>query len=236
MKNYITMAERISVQSYGRILLNHLSLPENERYLEELAATFDMRQNFGVFLVEMRNPDFLVQEVTVPVGVFCGAYMDVLRATLCLSVVSDLHNRLKGIRPRPDLEEWINIIEVPTSFDFNMSKFHDDAPFMSYPEFVASRVELPSISQFTGDHEDDAVSMTGFRYGEVANYIYITECSDTDLVTVKYDDMIFRDESDEEVVAVAYRCYLNSKGLYDDQELRRHFSFAMAPRRVSITY
>lgn len=233
---HIQLATAVSNQSYGNVLLSAFALPRNAKYLEDLAKTFDTEDDrWGVFVVELRTEQNA--NITIPVAVMMGDYQTVLRAAICLAPVAELYYRVKNKRHM--LENYMNIIRVPTSFDFMEYKYKDDGKYMSFVEFSASRAALPESdlnSEFTGDDEDNEDHIKGFIYGEDFHRILITECEHTDICAVKYNDLYFGEEDQDEAEAVAYRCYLNSKGFYDDHLLASHFNRPLGKRRQSITH
>lgn len=234
---YLELATNVSNQSYCNVLLSALALPRNKRQLEDIAKTFDTEDNrYGVFVVEIRNDQNA--HITTPVAIMAGEYQTVLRAALCLAPVAELYYKLPHNR-RNCLENSVHIIRVPSGFDFMEFVHKDDGQFMSFAEFSASRTAMdPNAlnSDYTGDDADNEDHIKGFLYGEENYKILITECDHTDICAVKYGDLIFGEENQDEAEAVAYRCYLNSKGYYSDATLADHFDRPLARRRVSLTY
>lgn len=234
---YLELATNVSNQSYGNVLLSAFALPRNKRQLEDIAKTFDTDDNrYGVFLVEIRNQQNA--HITTPVAIMQGDYQTVLRAALCLAPVAELYYALPHNR-RNLLENSVHVIRVPTGFDFMEIVHKDDGKFMSFAEFSASRTAVDTnmlLSEYTGDDADNEDHIKGFLYGEENYKILITECDHTDICAVKYDDLYFGEEDQDEAEAVAYRCYLNSKGYYADATLRDHFTRPLGKRRVSLTY
>lgn len=234
---YLELATKVSNQSYGNVLLSAFALPRNVRQLEDIAKTFDTEDNrYGVFLVEIRNQQNA--HITTPVAIMMGDYQTVLRAALCLAPVAELYYQLPHNR-RNLLENNVHIIRVPTGFDFMEVVHKDDGQFMSFVEFSETRTALGASdlnSEYTGEDRDNEDHIKGFLYGEDFHKILITECDHTDICAVKYNDFYFGEEDADEAEAVAYRCYLNSKGYYADAVLADHFTRPLGKRRVSLTY
>lgn len=234
---HLQLATAVSNQSYANVLLSAFALPRNAKYLEDLAQTFEDADDtrWAVYVVELRtepNPN-----ITIPVAVMMGEFRDVLRAAICLEPVALAYYNAK--RLRRSLEDCMNIIRVPTSFDFMEIKHKDDGKFMSFVEFSNSRRPLPENelnSDYTGSDIDNEDHIKGFVYGEENFNVLITECDHTDMCSVVCDDFSFAEEDQDEAEAVAYRCYLNSKGYYADATLAEHFNRPLGKRRTSITY
>lgn len=235
---HIQLATQVSNQSYANILLSANALPRNANHLEDLAKDFDEDDNrFGAYVVEIR--DYLDQpHLSRPLCVMVGGYQTVVRAALCLAPVAELIYEMKNKR-RGGPSNYIHIIKVPTSFDFLEGLHRDDGQYMSFLEFSNSRTPVDTnvlLSEYTGDDADNEDHIKGFLYGEEHHKILITECDHTDICAVKYDELYFGEEDQDEAEAVAYRCYLNSKGFYADATLRDHFSRPLGKRRASLTY
>jgi len=229
---HVNWAHAVSHQSHGRILLSEFSLPDYQRNMEEMVNLFEEDDRFGMWVISIRNNRANLSE-TKAIATMLGNHDDVLKAAFCLQPVADLYHE-----HRQRIPGYVHLTWTPSNHEFLNTTIRGENDFMSFPEFVATRREnvTDANSSWTEDERDDEDHVKGFFYGPENFRVLITECDHTDMVGVTYQDWAHREENLTEMEAVAYRCYLHSVGVLNDDELRVFFPAPFRTRRVSLTY
>lgn len=227
---HVQTAHHISVLSSGAILMSAFSLPEMQPKLEEIVELFDDWEyaEYGQWIVSVIKDIDNPREAPLPVAVIVGEYADAVRTAFCLQPVASMYNK-----HRQRVTGYVRFHKLGVMSDRT-------SPFMSFPEFVASRRESVDYlnSQWTGEPNDDEDHVKGFFYGTDNHRILLTENEHTDMVGLVYMDFGYAEENQTELEALAYRCYLNSIGVLSDDELRPFFKapFPNSTRRETLTY
>ena len=232
--NHVQVAHHISMLSSGTILMSAFSLPEMQRKLDEIVELFGDwdSADYGQWVVSVRSETDSVTDnrsPVQPVAVIVGEYDDAIRTAFCLQPVAQMYNKHKQ-----RVSAFVRFHKLGV-MSTNIS------PFMSFPEFVASRRENVDElnSQWTGEPCDDEDHVKGFFYGPEEHRIMITENEHTDMVGLVYAEFGYAEENQLELESLAYRCYLNSVGVLSEDELRTFFKADFPlhrTRRVPLTY
>lgn len=229
---HVDWAYAVSLQSLGSVLMSEFSLPDYQHNLDGIVDMFDEDDRFGMWAVSVRDNRANISETKV-IAVLFGEHDDVLKAALCLHPVAELYHE-----HRQRLPGYVHLTWAPTNFESPSLPLHSEREFLSFPDFVATRREnvTDANSNWTDDDRDDEDHVKGFFYGPENLRILITECEHTDMVAVAYQDWAYREENQTEIEALAYRCYLHSLNVLDDNELRVFFPAPFRTRRTSLTY
>lgn len=225
MKDYVKMANDLSRRSFGDLTLGRYALTRNETFLETLIADekFDIADRQGAFLIGLSHT--ADKSCSEDIGVLIGNERTVLRAALCLTKV--MRAIAEGRQRKRPAREVLVLRFLPANLESPQPGLIND--HLSFDDFVEGRRNWPcdrSLAWFTSVSEDDDDQITGAFYGDEEHQILVMADGSTDEYRIRYNDLERKDDDEEEMEALAYCCYLHSKGLFAIGRLEAHFGIS----------
>lgn len=192
----------------------------------------------GHWLIQCAEPTTTGRLTLLTLGVVYCPYIDAVNTALCLKPAWEAYQRraselYNGREPSRD--SWVGITPIDSAIasadavELSLLEHANERKVLFFDEWLATKYEVPKDQK--RNFVDDVSSHINVAvYGPSNAAVILLHNEHTDDISIQYGNLIFADNMEREVEAVAYKVYLCLMNEIDEDELAEYFGHPMKVR------